>query len=69
MDKGQTVEVREYGGKKLIRKVIAERGAVVVICNQAEYDKAIREGREPEGIGFPRSAVRPLPCHGEKNIA
>jgi len=55
------VEVREYGGKKLIRRVIADKGSTVVICNEAEYLAAMQEKREPEGIGFPRKSVRPCP--------
>jgi hypothetical protein len=61
MDRGQVVEVTEYGGKKLIRRVIADRGGTVVVCNEAEYLAAIREKREPEGIGFPRKSVRLCP--------
>jgi hypothetical protein len=61
MDRGQTVEVTEYGGNKLIRRVITDRGDTVVICIEAEFLAAIREKREPEGIGFPRKSVRLCP--------
>jgi len=62
MDRGQRVEVTEFDGNKLIRRVIRDRGAVVVICNEQEFRDALREKREPDGIGFPRKSVRPCPA-------
>jgi hypothetical protein len=61
MDRGQMVQVTEYGGNKLIRRVIADKGEVIVICNEQEFRNALREKREPNGIGFPRKSVQPYP--------
>ena len=60
METGQLVEVTEYGGVKAVRRVVADRGAVVVVCNEKEYEVAITEKRKPDCIGFPRKAVKPL---------
>jgi hypothetical protein len=54
---GTAVLVREYGGRKLTRRVVKDLGRTVVICNEEEYNRAISEGREPDGIGFPRKDV------------
>lgn len=60
MNPGQKVQVIEYGGRKLIRRVVADRGASVVVCNEEEYVAAARQHREPAGIGFPRRVVELL---------
>jgi len=60
MEKGQKVQVREYGGKLLIRRVVVDRGRSIVICNEAENSAAMKEKREPEGVGFPRDQIKPL---------
>ena len=57
MQRGEKVQVTEYGGGKLVRRVVADLGRTVVVCNEKEYASATGEGREPEGIGFPREAV------------
>jgi len=60
MDKGQQVEVKEYGGNMLIRRVIADLGQTIVVCTEGEFLAALREKRPPDGIGFPRSSVKAL---------
>jgi hypothetical protein len=60
MKQGQEVQVTEYGGRKIVRRVVVDRGRSVVICNEKEYIAAQEEGREPKGIGFPREAVQEL---------
>jgi hypothetical protein len=57
MAKGQVVNVRLYGGAVAPRRVIADRGDVVVICSEEEYRTAEKEDREPIGLGFPRKDV------------
>jgi hypothetical protein len=51
--KGQTVTVKLYGGETARRRVVAVKENVVVICSEEEYQTALRQGREPEGLGFP----------------
>ena len=41
----------------MAQRVVADLGRTVVVCNEKEYARAVAEGREPEGIGFPREAV------------
>jgi hypothetical protein len=60
MNRGQKVKVTEYGGKKLVRRVVLDRGKSVVVCNETEYIAAIKEEREPAGIGFPRESVEEM---------
>jgi hypothetical protein len=57
MKKGDLVEVTVFGGEKVTRRVVADRGSHIVICNEEEYTNATKENREPEGIGFPKSDV------------
>ncbi|MGH2639996.1 MAG: hypothetical protein ACRDF4_12065 [Rhabdochlamydiaceae bacterium] len=54
---GDIVRVTEYGGRKLTRRVVDDRGASVVVCNEEEYVTAQAESRKPNGVGFPCEAV------------
>ena len=55
--RGQTVRVKVYGGQIIERKVVADLGKSVVICARGEYEAAAVEGREPDGVGFPKCDV------------
>lgn len=55
---GTKVKVQCYGGEILTRRVVRDGGRTVIVCNESEYRDAIREGRKPDGIGFPHSAVQ-----------
>jgi hypothetical protein len=57
---GTKIHVREFGGRELTRRVVRDIGKTVVVCNEQEYERARSEHREPDGIGFPREAVKPL---------
>jgi hypothetical protein len=57
MIKGQVVTALLYGGGEALRRVVADKGDVVVICSEEEYKRADRERREPSGVGFPREDV------------
>ena len=61
LKQGDRVRVTEYGGRKLTRRVVVDRGQSVVVCSEKEYSTAQAEGREPQGIGFPREAVEEVP--------
>ena len=52
MQPGDNVQVTEYGGVKLIRRVVADRGETVEVCNEAEYEAACTEGRIQGGLDF-----------------
>jgi hypothetical protein len=60
VEPGSKVQVIEYGGRKLTRVVVADKGRSVVVCNEGEYASARAEHRDPDGIGFPREAVSEL---------
>src|SRR5437016_1533284 len=57
MKRGDIVEVVEFGGRKLRRRVVADKGEFTVVCNEEEYKKAVAERREPAGVGFPARCV------------
>lgn len=59
-ENGQIVEVTDCFGKRLRRRVIEDRGKLVVVCAEIEFGLAKTEDREPAGIGFPAESVRPL---------
>ena len=54
---GQVVRAKAYGGEILERRVVVDLGRTVVVCCESEYQKATAEGREPEGVGFPREDI------------
>ena len=57
MTRGQVDTALLYGGKDVLRRVVADKGDIVVICAEDEYQQAQREGRDPSGIGFPRADI------------
>ena len=57
MKEGQMVTVLLFGGETAQRRVIADKGDVVVICSEDEYQSALVEERPPSGLGFPREDV------------
>jgi hypothetical protein len=57
MVKGKVVRALLHGGAEAPRRVVADKGDIVVICSEEEYQRAQREGREPSGVGFPRADV------------
>jgi hypothetical protein len=52
MQKGQTITVVNFEGKKLLMRVAGLIGNVVLICRDEEFEAAKREGREPRSVGF-----------------
>ena len=53
MLRGQSVTVIDAWGKRLKRKVVVASDRKVWVCKPEEFEKASREGREPNSIGFP----------------
>lgn len=60
MKKGDLIIAHMYGGEKAQRRVVKDLGHTVVICNESEYQRALVEDREPQGVGFPRTDVEPF---------
>ncbi len=54
---GTLVKIRAYGNTVLTRRCAGVQGDTVRICNEAEYEAALREQREPVCIGFPIADV------------
>jgi hypothetical protein len=57
MTAGQMIEVKAYGDVILQRIVIKALTDTVIVCNPNEWEAAMREGRVPEGVGFPVSSI------------
>ncbi len=55
--RGESVAVRAFGGKIIVRRVVKDNGQTVVICSEAEYQSATKEERKPVGVGFPKEDV------------
>ena len=60
MEQGDFVRVTQYGGEKLTRRVVSDWGETVIVCNEKEYLAAHNDGREPQGVGFPREYVEEI---------
>ncbi|HLN98650.1 MAG TPA: hypothetical protein VK208_09340 [Pyrinomonadaceae bacterium] len=54
---GDLLRVRAFGGKEIVRCFVEERGKTVLICPQAEYERAQKENRAPDCIGWPKADV------------
>ena len=57
MPPGSKVKALLYGGEIVERRLIADKGMVIVICAENEWVDAANEAREPRGLGFPRDCV------------
>ena len=57
MIKGQVVTALLFGGTEAPRRVVADKGDIVVLCSEEEYRFATAAKREPVGVGFPRADV------------
>ena len=57
MREGDLVRVRAYGGEQVMRRLVAVRGDILLICRDEEYEAAQREGRQPLCIGFHKEDI------------
>lgn len=55
--RGQKVKVRVFGGQHVYRRVVFEKGPVIAVCCEDEWQAAARDDREPTCIGFRSEAV------------
>jgi hypothetical protein len=61
---GAKIRVRDAFGRILVRRalsgeVMGSSFLVVWACREEEWETALAEGREPEGIPWPAEDVRP----------
>ena len=54
---GKLVTLMAFGGKLIERRVVDDRGSVILICREEEFKAAFVENRAPIVVGFPRSSV------------
>jgi hypothetical protein len=57
LQRGQQVRVNAYGGKKPLVTVVEDRGDIILICKNGEFEEAIAENRAPVTIGLPKKDV------------
>jgi hypothetical protein len=57
MREGDLVRVKAYGGQELVRRLVAVRGNVYLICRDEEYEAAQRQGRQPVCVGFNKEDI------------
>ncbi len=53
LQKGDKVKVRALGKQVLARRFVEIRGRTALICSDEEYQKALKDRRQPICIGFP----------------
>lgn len=59
MERGELVRVRVYSGEVVPRRVWQDVGRGVLLCTEDGYERAIKTGREPVCVGFPRDDIEP----------
>lgn len=52
MEIGQSVKLKGYNNKELIRRVVSIKTDMVIVCTDDEFKKAYQEKREPKSIAF-----------------
>lgn len=57
MKRGDHVRLRGYGGEELVRRVVDETGAHVIVCTEEEYQAALKESRPPAAVGFRKTDI------------
>jgi len=60
LKKGSLVEVLDWEGIVLKRRVVSVCGNLVFICTDQEFITAKNEGRDPVAVGWPKDAVLAL---------
>ncbi len=53
METGDLVRVRLYGGEEVVRRFLVQTKRCVVVCREQEFQRSVKESRDPDGIGFP----------------
>ena len=51
------VKLQAYGDEEIVRRVVAETDAAVLVCTEDEFSRASREQRDPRAIGFLKEFV------------
>lgn len=54
---GTMIKLLAYGDEVITRRVVEVRPGVVYVCREDEYERAVREHREPVTVGFPIADV------------
>ena len=65
MQKGQKVDVLDFRGRQLSRRVWEDAGRGVLVCTEEGYLDAVQSDDEPPLVGFPKQDVQ-LAVEAEK---
>jgi hypothetical protein len=57
MKPGDYVQVKAFGNRQLVRRLVSIQKRVALICTDREYQSAQSENRKPICIGFPLSDI------------
>ncbi len=52
MEIGQSIKLKGYNNKELIRRVVGIKTNWVIVCTDDEFHKAYQEKRAPKSIAF-----------------
>jgi len=58
MEIGQTVTVETFDHRLIDCRLVEVRGQTAIVCSEKEWQKATRENREPDCLGWPPASVR-----------
>lgn len=58
MKKGEVITVEGFDRKQVDCRLIEVRGDTAIVCSEQEWQKANREDREPECLGWPVASVK-----------
>ena len=64
MERGMSVTVKAFQGELLRRRVWQDKGEVVLLTYEKEYQRALREGDTAEAAGWPRGDI--MEVHSEQ---
>lgn len=54
---GATVKLRGYDGKELTRVIADASSRTILVCTREEFERAKKEGRPPQALGWPPEDV------------
>jgi hypothetical protein len=58
METGQTVTVETFDHRLIDCRLVEVRGQTAIVCSEKEWQRAAKEKREPECLGWPMGSVK-----------
>ena len=60
MENVEEVRVKDAYGQVLIRRVMRVIGKRALLCTESEFNEALKEDRDPEGVAFQLADIQAL---------